>query len=97
MKNNSKYILVGVLVFIIAFVATLSFTGTGTFGSYARPFGHGWGMGSHMMGGWGISGIFGLFGGFGMLGMWLIPLLTLGLIVAGIVWVIQTTNKGKQE
>ena len=93
MKNNYKYILVGVLVFFIAFVATLSFSGTGMFGSYARSFGHGSGMGS-MMGGWGMPGLFGVFG---MLGMWLIPLLTLGLIVAGIVWVIQIANKDKQE
>ncbi len=94
MKTNYKYILVGVLVFVIAFVATLSFSGTGMFGSHARPIGHGWGMGSHMMGGWGMPG---LFGGFGMLGMWLIPMLILGLIVAGIVWVIQIANKDKQE
>ena len=97
MKNNYKYVLGGALVFITAFVVTLSFSGTSMFGSYARPIGHGWGMGSRMMGGWGMPGMFGLFGGLGMLGMWLIPLLTLGLIVAGIVWVIQTANKGKQE
>ena len=35
-----------------------------------------------------MAGMPRVFGGFGICGMWLIPLLTLGLIVAGIVWVL---------
>lgn len=97
MKTIYKYISVGVLVFIIAFVSSLFFLGAGTFGSYVHPHGfNSWRLGSHMMGGWGMHGVTGFFGGFWMLGMWLIPLLTLGLIIAGIVWVIRSLNKNTQ-
>lgn len=99
MKNNWKYILVGFLIFVVAFASAMPFFGAVRFGSYAYPQGQSsWTMGSRMMGGgWGAHGLFGLFGGFGILGMWLIPLLILGLIVAGIIWVIQTVNKDKDD
>lgn len=99
MKNYWKYILVGALVFGLSFSVAMSFFGAGTFGRFASPYGQGfnsWGMGSHMMGGWGMHGISGFFGGFWMLGMWLIPLLTLGLIITGIVWLIRSLNKDTQ-
>jgi hypothetical protein len=69
-----------------------------------------WGMGSGMMrGGWGFPGMtlapaastgvggFGLFGGLMMLGMFLYPLLILGLIAAGVYWLVKTVTKSKQQ
>ncbi len=42
-----------------------------------------------MMGGWGMMP----FGMFGMLFMWLIPLGVLGLIIAGVVWLVRTLTQ----
>jgi hypothetical protein len=43
------------------------------------------------VGGWGMMP----FGMFGMLFMWLIPLGVLGLIIAGVVWLVRTLTKKK--
>ncbi|MCF6277503.1 MAG: hypothetical protein L3J16_01980 [Anaerolineales bacterium] len=89
MKNFWKYILVGALLSLVTFRIALPFFGGMT---YASGIGSGaYPMGMHMVG----RG-FGLFAGFGMLGMWLLPLLTLGLIVAGITWVIRSAKNDTQ-
>ena len=105
MNQTLKYVLIGVLVFVVAFVVALPFFGVGStaasWGTYGCPaYGHGfrgWGMGPRMMGGWGMSGAFGWLGGLMILRMWLLPLLILGLIVAGIVWVIRSQTKNSQQ
>jgi hypothetical protein len=103
MNNTLKYILVGVLVFALVFFVALPF-----FGANATPWATGcgwnsggaaWGMGPGMMGGWGFPGIMGGFGSFGglmMLGMFLYPLLILGLVTAGVYWLVKIAMKQNQ-
>lgn len=87
MKNNVKYWLVGVLVFVVSFVFAAPY-----FAARTLPYVGGYGMGPMMMGGWGMHGGFGWFGGPGMLAMGIFPLLLLGLIVAGIVWAVRSSR-----
>lgn len=95
MNNTLKYILVGALVFALVFFVALPF-----FGANAAPWATGCGW-NHGGGAWGfpggMMGGFGLFGGLMMLGMFLYPLVVLGLIVAGIVWLVKATNRLNQQ
>ncbi len=86
MKNSGKYILIGILVFVASFALSMPF-----FGRAAYPYANGFGGGS-MMGTWGMHSGFGWFGGLGMIAMWLVPLLTLGLVIAGIVWIVKSIS-----
>lgn len=95
MKNIALWIVLGVVALFVL----------GLFGGMFLPFGwnnsaygygcvDGWNgygmMGYHgrmpMMGGWGMMP-------FGMLFMWLIPLGVLGLILAGVVWLVRTLTQ----
>ena len=76
MKDIWKYLLVGLAIFLLVFLIGLFFIFSGGWGQY--------GMGPWMMGN---------YGGFGwlmMLGMILLPLLVIGVIVAGIVWLARS-------
>lgn len=86
MKNSGKYILIGILVFVGSFALSMPF-----FGRTAYPCASGFGGGS-MMGGWGMHNGLGWFGGLGMFTMWLFPILILGLIITGIVWVVKSID-----
>jgi len=44
-----------------------------------------------------MPGASGLFGGLMMLGMWLLPLLIVGLFMAGIVWIVRPLTKNSQQ
>lgn len=93
MNNTLKYILVGALVFALVFFVALPF-----FGANAGPWGIGCGWNR---GGWGFPGGmmngFGLFGWWIMFGMLLYPILIIGLIVAGLVWLVKATNRSNQH
>jgi|GEM_PF-1236727 len=104
MNNILKYILVGGLVFALVFVVALPFFGASNSWAFGCGWGRGgatWGMGPGMMGrGWGFPGMmggFGLFGGLMMFGMLLYPILIIGLIVAGIFWLVKTVTKHNQQ
>ncbi len=90
MKNSGKYILIGILVFVTSFAFSVPF-----FGRTAYPCANGF-SGSPMMGSWGMHSGFGWFGGLGMFAMWLVPLLTLGLIIAGIVWLVKSISSDNE-
>ncbi|MCL4535079.1 MAG: SHOCT domain-containing protein [Bacteroidetes bacterium] len=80
MSNIWKYVLIGLLVFVLVFAVALPLVGGG-----GSRYGMGWGMmGPGMMGGgW----------GFGLLGP--IVMLLLGvLVIGGMVWFVQTLARG---
>ena len=80
MSNVWKYLLVGLLVFILVFAIALPF-----FGGRWAPYGMGpWMMGPGMMHGYNGFGGFGMYGGLMMLGMILLPLLLIGAVIAGV-------------
>ena len=98
MNSKWKYLLIGALVFVVAFVVAMPFVA-----SNAMPWGAGnnscacgsgfnsWGMMPHRTGAWGMMGASGysFFGGLMMFGMWLLPLSILVLVVLGIVWLVR--------
>lgn len=85
MSNVWKYLLVGLLVFVLVFAIALPFLGGGW-----APYGMGpWMMGPGMMRGY--NG-FGLFGGLVMLGMVLVPLLLIGVLITGVVALLRGTG-----
>lgn len=101
MNKTLRYILVGVLVFALVFFITLPFFGVGSSWAFHCGWNQGgWGMGPSMMRwGWGFPGMmsgFGLFGGLMMFGMFLYPILIIGLIVAGITWLVKAVQKQNQ-
>lgn len=83
MSTTSKWILVGVAVVLLLFVAPFlwQLIFPGAYSGYGMMSGRGYGMHMPMMG-------FG-FMPFGMLFIWLIPLGILVLIVLGIVWLVK--------
>lgn len=103
MNNTLKYILVGGLVFALVFFVALPFFGAGNSWAFGCGWNQGgWGMGPGMMrGGWGfpggMMGGFGMFGGLMMFGMLLYPLFILGLIAAGIYWLVKVVTKQNQQ
>jgi hypothetical protein len=105
MNNALKYILVGVLFFALGFVAATPFWGVGASSITGCGWGQdgtAWGMGPGMMpGGWGFPGGmmtgFGMFGGLMMFGMFLYPVLIVGLIAAGIVWLVKAAQRPNQQ
>ncbi len=80
MRGVWKYILIGALVFIVAFIGALAVYSLGI-GGYS------WMMGNPgyypMMGGWGYGPMMGGYGFFG----WIIPLISL-LIIVGVIALI---------
>lgn len=105
MNTTLKYILFGGLFFILGFAAALPFFGASVPWGAACSWGQdgaAWGQGPGMMqGGWGFPGGmmtgFGMFGGLMMLGMFLYPVLIVGLIVAGIVWLVKAAQRPNQQ
>ena len=102
MNNTLKYILVGTLVFAMVFFVALPFFGTNTPRAIGCGWSRGgatWGMGPGMTLAPGASagvGGFGMFGGLMMFGMLLYPILIIGLIVAGIVWLVKKAQNQLQ-
>lgn len=100
-----KYVLFGGLFFSLGFVTALPFFGVNVPWGAACGWGQdgaAWGIGPGMMrGGWGFPGGmmtgFGMFGGLMMLGMFLYPVLIVGLIAAGIVWLIKAAQRPNQQ
>ena len=88
MKNVWKYLLVGLLVFVLVFAIALPFLGGG-WGPYQMGPGM---MGPGMMRGYNGFGGFSLFGGLTMLGMILVPLLLIGAVIAGVMMLIRGTG-----
>jgi len=90
MKVNWTAVVVLSIVALFAFlIGTSLFGGFGGFGGY-----RGWGMmGPGMMGGWGFAP----FGWIGMLLMWVFPLGVLGLVVLGIVWLVNAVSRPRGQ
>lgn len=87
MNNVWRYLLVGGLVFVLAFfVAVPLFGGWGPFEMMGYR-----GTGPGMMGGFPMMG-FGVFGWLIMLGMWLVPLAVVALLVAGVMALFRATT-----
>lgn len=104
MNNTLKYILVGVLFFALGFAVALPFFGVNVPWGVACGWGQdgtAWAQGPGMMrGGWGFPGGmmtgFGIFGGLMIFGMFLYPLLIVGLVVAGIAWLVKAVQRPNQ-
>ena len=86
MNNVWKYLLVGLGIFLLVFLVGLLFFTGGGWGQYR--------MGPGMMGPWmmgpGMMGSYGVFGWLMMLGMFLLPILLIGAIIAGVVLLVRS-------
>ena len=83
--NRTNWTMVAVfgIVVLLVFLVGVSLLG-------GRGYG-GWGMmGPGMMGGWG----FGPFGWIGMIFMWLIPVGSIVLSLAGVIWLVRAIGGG---
>lgn len=88
MSNVWKYLLVGLLVFVLVFAIVLPFLG-GRWMPYRMGS---WMMGPGMMHGYNGFGGFGILGGLMMLGMIFVPLLLVGAVIAGVVALVRGTG-----
>jgi hypothetical protein len=85
MNNAWKYLLVGLLIFVLVFAMALPFFGGG-WGPYQMGP---WMMGPRMMHGYNGFGGFSMFGGLMMFGMILVPLILIGAVIAGVVALVR--------